>query len=139
MAPMTPISILIADDHPFIRVALTSLLETDPRLSICGRATNGRTAIDLYRSLRPDVLLLDLRLPDLSGAQVTRQILRQFGEAKIIIFTSLVADHEEVKAALSAGACAHVRKVADHEILLEWIHRVGGGGRDTAFDVAAGP
>jgi two-component system, NarL family, response regulator len=136
---MTNISVLIVDDHPFIRVALTSLLETDPRLSICGRATNGRNAIELYRALHPDVVILDLRLPDLSGAQVTRQICRQFPDAKIILFTSFAAEHEEVKAALSAGACAHVRKVADQDVLLELIHRLGGARRDVTVDVAAGP
>jgi DNA-binding NarL/FixJ family response regulator len=122
---MTSVSVLIVDDHPLIRVGLTNLLEADPRFSVCGQATNGRSAIELHRSLRPDVTLLDLRLPDLSGVQVTQQIVRQSAEARIIIFSSLAAEHEEVGKALSAGACAHVRKAGDQDALLDLIHEVG--------------
>jgi DNA-binding NarL/FixJ family response regulator len=129
---MASISVLIVDDHAFVRFSLANLLRTDPGLSISGEAANGATAIELYPSLRPDVVLLDLQLPDLSGVQVARQIRQRFPDANIIIFSSLPAEHEDVRAALAAGACGHFRKTADHDLLLELIHKVGRGRADEA-------
>jgi NarL family two-component system response regulator LiaR len=129
---VTKISVLVIDDHPFMRLALASLLETDSRLALCGETASGADAVSLYRSLRPEVVLLDVRLPDLSGAQVTRQILRTFPEAKIVLFSSLVAEHEDVRAALDAGACAYVRKTGDHERLLDVLHTAGASALESA-------
>jgi DNA-binding NarL/FixJ family response regulator len=119
------ISVLVVDDHALMRLALVNLLQMDDRLSLCGEAANGAKALTLYRSLRPDVLLLDLCLPDISGVQVAREIVRSFPEAKIVIFSSLPGDHEDVRAALAAGASMHVRKTGDHQLLLDAIHAVG--------------
>jgi DNA-binding NarL/FixJ family response regulator len=122
---MANISVLIVDDHAFVRFSLGNLLRTDPELSICGEAANGASAVELHRSLRPDVVLLDLQLPDLNGVQVTRQIRQRVPDASIIIFSSLPAEHEDVRAALAAGACGYFRKTADHDLLLDLIHKVG--------------
>jgi len=135
MGPDTRISVLVVDDHAFVRFGLTSLLRTDPGLRICGEASTGTEAVNLYRSMRPDVVLMDLRLPDISGSEATRTIRKEFPDAKIIIISSF-APEDEVYAAATAGARSYVLKTIEPEDLIDVIYKVASGERFLPGDLA---
>jgi len=109
--------ILIADDHAIVRTGLRTLLTTDPTMELVGEATGGYEALDLVEKLRPDILLLDLSMPDLDGISVTRETRRRFPEARVLILTV----HEEqalLREAIRAGASGYVLKQAAEGELL---------------------
>jgi len=109
--------ILIADDHAPLRRGVRTLLESHPGWSICGESANGREAVEQARVTRPDVILLDVSMPELDGLQATQQILRDDPHAKVIILT--MHDSEEMAAeAARAGAKKVVVKSEIHETLI---------------------
>jgi DNA-binding NarL/FixJ family response regulator len=128
--------VLLVDDHALMRIGLASVIATDPGLSVVGEAGTGARAVELYRSLRPDIVLMDLRLPDHSGAAVTETIREEFPEAKIIVISSFAPD-EEIYAAIAAGARAYVLKTIEAEELVEVIRIVAAGRRHIPAEVAA--
>ncbi len=111
MAPDSdaPLRVLIADDHDLFRTGLSSLIDAQPDLEVAAQASGGRMAVRLARELRPDVVLMDLRMPDLSGEDATRQIIEHDPEARIVVLT-VVADAESVASAVRAGACGYLMK-----------------------------
>ena len=113
-----PIRILVVDDHFVVRIGLQTSLNLDPDFRVVAEASTGTQAIALYRQLRPDVVLLDLRLPDLSGIQATTAIRGEFPEARVIIISSFDAP-EEIYHAFQAGARGYLLK----DVLGEEIHR----------------
>lgn len=131
----TKLRILLADDHSLMRVGLASVIGTTTDLEVCGEAETGQGAIDLYRSLKPDVALVDLRLPDLSGAVVTEKINEEFPDAKIIVLSSFAPD-EEIHAAVVAGAKAYLLKTIDGAGLVNVIRTVAAGRRVFPLEVA---
>jgi DNA-binding NarL/FixJ family response regulator len=120
------INLLIVDDHFVVRIGLVASLKTDPELAVAGEASTGRQAIELYRKLLPDVVLMDLRLPDLDGIDVTRTLCREFPGAKVIIFSSHDAQ-EEIYRAFQAGARGYLVKDALSEDLFRAIKSVAAG------------
>jgi two-component system, NarL family, nitrate/nitrite response regulator NarL len=98
-------TVLVVDDHPVVRDGVILLLRSDPALNIVGSAESGRGAIGLTATLRPDVVLLDLRLPDMLAPEVITELHKVHPAAKIVIFTAH-ADHSGIVAALEAGANA---------------------------------
>ncbi len=128
--------VLVVDDHPLVRTGLTRVIGTDLGLKLCGEAGSGAQAIELYRSLKPDVVLMDLRLPDRSGVETTEAIRREFPDARIVVISSFAPD-EEVYAALAAGAQAYVLKSGEPEEILAAIHTVASGERHIAPEIAA--
>jgi DNA-binding NarL/FixJ family response regulator len=122
-----PIQILIADDHPIVREGLTAVLETQPDFAIVGAAASGTQAIELALTLRPDVILLDLALPELDGVAALRQIRAADPAAHVIIFTAFDTD-ERILAAVQAGAQGYLLKGAPREELFQAIRVVHGGG-----------
>jgi DNA-binding NarL/FixJ family response regulator len=129
------LAVLLVDDHALMRLGITSLIRTEPGLTVCGEASTGAQAIELYRSLRPDIVLMDLRLPDASGAEVTQSIRAEFPEAKVIIISSFAPD-EEVYAAISSGARAYVLKTIEADELIAVIRKVAAGQRHIPAEIA---
>lgn len=120
---MEPINLMIVDDHPLFRQGLVDVLETDAGLAIVAAAANGDAAIYLAGERQPDIVLMDVNLPDMNGLQVTRRILAQSPETKVIILTGY-DDAEQVYHALQLGAVAYCAKDVPPEGLLNTIHAV---------------
>ena len=121
------IRILIADDHPIVREGLGAVLETQPDFEIVGEASTGAQAVERAAALRPDVMLLDLELPELDGVAALRAIRAANPAAKVIIFTAFDTD-ERILAAVQAGAQGYLLKGAPRDELFQAIRVVHGGG-----------
>jgi two-component system, NarL family, response regulator LiaR len=114
------ISVLIVDDHPIVRQGLRTLLELQDDIRLAGEAANGRSAVDLAGRLRPDVVLMDLVMPDLDGIAATRQICALGHGTRVIALTSFVED-DKVIPAIQAGAVSFLLKDVSPEDLVEAI------------------
>jgi len=121
-----PIRVLIADDHPLFRSGMHALLDADPDTEVAGEATTGEEAIALAAELQPDIVLMDLQMPGLSGVDATRRILHASPNARILMVTMFDDDHS-VFAAIRAGARGYVLKGANPEEVLRAIRVVAGG------------
>lgn len=121
------IRILVADDHKLMRMGLKSLMVGNGDLVCVGEAENGEMAVDLARRLRPDVILMDLMMPVLSGGGATRIIHREMPEIRIIILTSY-GTSKEMADAISAGASGALTKDVDTTELADTIRKVAAGG-----------
>ena len=125
---MDRIRILIADDHPVVRQGLRTFLSTCPDLEVVGEATNGFTTLDQVRALRPDVVLLDVRMPGLSGIEAAHRLRRAHPEVKVILFTTY-DDEEYLFGALRVGVHAYLLKSSSHDTLAAAIRSVYAGER----------
>jgi DNA-binding NarL/FixJ family response regulator len=105
----TATRVLVVDDHDLFRVGLASLLATEPDIEVVGQASGGRAAVQLTHELRPDVVLMDLRMPDLAGPDATRMILERDPSVRVIALTVLSQD-DDVAGAVEAGACGYLSK-----------------------------
>lgn len=103
------ISVFIVDDHPVLREGLASILGDEPDMRVVGETGSGEEAVRLHRELRPDITLMDLRLPGLSGADAAARILGESPEARIIVFSSYSGD-EDIYRSICAGARAYLLK-----------------------------
>jgi len=119
------IRVFSVDDHVLVREGLAMLINLQPGMLMVAQASNGREAIERFREYKPDVTLMDLRLPDMSGIEVMVAIRREFPEARVIILTTFESDIE-VKRALAEGACAYMLKSTPPKDLAETIRRVHG-------------
>lgn len=124
--------VMVVDDHDIVREGIRSSLSRDPRIEIVGEAATGKDALRRVRQCLPDVALIDLRLPDMRGEDLCREIARDFPSTKVIIFTTYLSE-ETVRGALEAGATDYVTKAAGIGRLTEAIERVidGAGPRST--------
>ncbi len=128
--------VLIVDDHAITREGLASILRRAPDVELVGEAADGPGALAAYRRLQPDVMLIDVGLPGLSGIEVTQMLCREFPEARIVILTVHDGD-EYVYRALRAGARAYLLKDAACEEVLDALRQVGSGKRLLAPAAAA--
>ena len=120
------ITILLAEDHSVVRQGLCSLLNTDGHFKIIAEAKNGREAVDLSKSLHPDVILMDIAMPVLNGLEATRQILAANSAAKVVIL-SAHSDDEYIERLCTAGVAGFLEKQTSAEILTKAIREVAAG------------
>lgn len=127
--------ILIADDHPHARLAITEMLEGDSLFSIVGQATNGKEAIELCEKLLPDILLIDIHMPVLSGLEATKIIKEKLPYIKVIILS--VSDYiEDLFTAIQYGAQGYLLKNMDPDDWLQYLRSIIEGSNTTAKDFA---
>lgn len=122
------IRVLISDDHLLFRLGLKSLLSGEPDIAVVGEAATGFQTIEQCRHLRPDLLLLDLRMPGGGGIEALRTLFHELPETRVLVLSSY-ASEEEIYQALEAGALGYVLKDVGREPLLEAIHAVSRGRR----------
>lgn len=120
---MKQIRVLLADDHPVVRDGIRTLIESDSQIVVVGEADGGNEAIELVQQLQPDILLLDMEMPDMSGVEVTRQ-LRTSSTTVRILALSAYDDAQYVRGLLSQGAAGYLTKDEAPEFILEAIHGV---------------
>jgi two-component system, NarL family, response regulator len=130
------IRIMIVDDHPVVRVGLASMLSTQPGIDVVGSASSGSEALALLETVAPDVILIDLRMPGMSGLEAIRAINLRPDPPRIIVLTSFDTD-EDIYQAVGAGAQGYVLKDAPQDRLLEAIHFVHAKKRYFPPDIAA--
>jgi len=117
------IRILIADDHKMVREAITSLLNNEIGMSVVAEAADGRTAVQLARELQPDVVIMDITMPNLNGIEAARQILHEPSNAKVVLLSEQ-SDRRCVCEALRAGASGFLPKRCGFDELITAIHSV---------------
>ncbi|OKJ73946.1 response regulator [Streptomyces sp. CB02460] len=121
-----PLRIVLADDHTVMRAGLVALLGSEPTLDIVGEASNGREAVDLVGRLRPDVALLDLRMPVLDGVGATTEIVAGPAPTRVLILTTYDTD-ADIERGVEAGATGYLLKDATREQLVDAIHAASRG------------
>jgi len=130
------IRVLCVDDHPIMRKGIAAIIEGQDGVVSVGEAADGKSAIEQYRTLRPDVVVMDLRMPGLGGVEATTQIRREFPTARIIILTTYEGD-EDIHRALAAGAQGYLLKHTVSKELLDSIREVYSGRRHITPAMAA--
>jgi two-component system NarL family response regulator len=120
------IRVLVADDHMTVRAGVSSIIGMQPDMEVVGEAENGRQAVELWHKHRPNITLLDLRMPVLDGVGVINEICQQEPSAKFVILTTYDTDNE-IYGAIKAGAKGYLLKDERREVLLESIRKVSRG------------
>lgn len=136
MSTPTQIRILTVDDHPLLHEGVATVIRNQPDMLLVAEANNGQQAIQRFRQHTPDVTLMDLRLPDMSGIDAMIAIREEFPEARVIILTTFSGD-VEIQRALAAGARAYVLKSMPPKELVEVIRQVHAGKKRIPAEIAA--
>jgi two-component system, NarL family, response regulator NreC len=121
------IKIVIADDHGVLRAGLRTLLNAEPEFQVVGEASTGQEAIRLVSEFQPDIILMDITMPDMDGIQATRQLKAQFPQLRILILT-IHTDTSLLREALHVGVSGYIVKQAVEIELITAIHQVAAGG-----------
>ncbi|MBQ0031224.1 MAG: response regulator transcription factor [bacterium] len=132
---MKKTSVLIADDHSLLRMGLRSMLRQEADMEVVGEAVNGEMAVELVRKLKPDVVVMDLMMPKLNGADATRSILERNPDTKVIILTSF-GTSSDLQRAISYGAVGALTKEAPGENLVKAIRQVRAGETAISAEIA---
>jgi len=131
-----PIRVLIVDDHPLLREGVAAVLEDQPDVKVVAEASNGREAVDAFAKHLPDVTLMDLQMPEMSGTAAITQIRSRFPDARIVVLTTYKGDVSALRA-LRAGAVGYLLKGQLRTELLETIRTVHAGGKRIPAEIAA--
>jgi DNA-binding NarL/FixJ family response regulator len=129
------IRVLCVDDHPLVRKGIASILANEADMELVGEANNGREAVEMFKQFKPDVVLMDLRMPDLDGTSATRMIRQEVPDAKIIALTSYDGD-QDIYRALEAGVRGYILKEMVHTEVVRAIRTVHSGKRLMPQEVA---
>ncbi len=114
------INILLVDDHEMVRIGVSAYLQTQADMTVIGEASNGREAVEKALELKPDIILMDMVMPEMNGAEATAAIIKEWPEAKIVIVTSFL-DDDKVYPALEAGAISYILKTSNAKRIAEAI------------------
>jgi two-component system, NarL family, response regulator len=133
-AESSPIRILVVDDHPVVRQGVAGLVDGQPDMSIVGQASNGREAIQQFRTHHPDLVLMDLQMPEMNGLDALMAIRDEAPDARIIVLTTYAGDAQVLRA-IKAGARGYLLKSALHRELLETIRAVHAGKKSVSAEV----
>jgi DNA-binding NarL/FixJ family response regulator len=136
MKDSTPIRIFCVDDHPLMREGIAAIIKNEPDMLLVAEASNGREAIQGFREHQPDITLMDLRLPDISGIDAMIAIRAEFADARIIMLTTFEGD-VEIRRALQAGAGGYMLQTMPRRQLVEMIRKVYAGKKHIPPEVAA--
>jgi DNA-binding NarL/FixJ family response regulator len=134
-AEASPIRILVVDDHPVVRQGVAGLVGGHPDMRVVGEASNGREAIQQFRAHHPDVVLMDLQMPEMNGLDALMAIRDEAPEARIIVLTTYAGDAQVLRA-IKAGARGYLLKNALHRELLETIRAVHAGRKSLSAEVS---
>jgi DNA-binding NarL/FixJ family response regulator len=136
MSNPTPIRVFSIDDHPLMREGIAAIIRNEPDMLLVAEASNGREAIQGFREHRPDITLMDLRLPDISGIDAMVAIRTEFPDARIILLTTFEGD-VEIRRALQAGAVGYMLKTTPRRQLVDMIRKVHAGKKHIPPEIAA--
>jgi DNA-binding NarL/FixJ family response regulator len=128
MSDPPSITILIVDDHPLMRIGMKAVIQGQEDMSIVGEAKDGKMAVELFRSLRPAVVLMDLRLPGKTGMEATAAIVAEFPQARVLVISNYDGD-EDISQAMAAGASGYLFKSIMEDEMLDAIREVHAGKR----------
>ena len=135
MSSENKIRVLIADDHPVVRKGLALMIHYEPDMEMAAEACNGREAMEMFCIHRPDVTLMDLKMPDMGGVEAIRGIRAECPSAQIIVLSTYQGD-EDIYRALEAGAVTYLLKDMIADKMMDVIREVAGGGRPILPEVA---
>jgi DNA-binding NarL/FixJ family response regulator len=124
----TKIKVLVVDDHPVVRVGISTIIDTQPDMTVVAETGSGEEAIALHRRFLPDLTIMDLRLEGMNGVECIRQIRNEFSEARFVVLTTYRGD-EHIHQALEAGASGYLIKGMPRQVLLDAVRRVHHGER----------
>lgn len=128
MANNKKINVLVVDDHPLMRVGIAAIIDARPGMTTVAQAGSGEEAVELYERHLPDITLMDLRLPRMSGVHTIRSIRRTHPQARFVVLTTYEGD-EDIHQALEAGAQGYIIKGMPYDTLIDALERVHAGGR----------
>src|SRR5919201_6317284 len=135
-AQLATVRVVIADDQNLFRSGLVRLLEADPRIQIIGQAADGLDVVKKVGALKPDIVLMDLRMPNLDGIEATRKIVAEHPEVKVLILTTFEADNHVIQA-LKVGASGYILKDSQADAIVSSILAVAAGERVMSGPVAS--
>jgi DNA-binding NarL/FixJ family response regulator len=127
--------VLVVEDHPIMRMGIAAIIDAQPDMKVCGQAETGTDAVRLFRQHRADVILMDLRLPGMSGLDALRAIRRYDPTARCVVLTTYEGD-EDIHQALQAGAAGYLIKAMSHDTLVDALRKVHSGTRFLPAPVA---
>jgi DNA-binding NarL/FixJ family response regulator len=130
------IRVIVADDHPIVRSGIVGLLDLDPGVEVVGQAGDGGEAFALAADLRPDVVLMDLRMPGVSGIEATSRLTAELPGVRVLVLTTYETD-DDILGAIEAGASGYLLKAAPHEEIVAGIRAVAEGHTVLAPSIAA--
>jgi DNA-binding NarL/FixJ family response regulator len=124
----TKIRVLVVDDHPIMRIGIAAIIQATPDMTTVAQAGSGEEAIELFEKHLPDITLMDLRLPGISGVEAIRILMDRHHNAKFVVLTTYEGD-EDIHQALQVGARSYIIKGMPHDALISALRRVQAGGR----------
>ena len=120
------LKVLLVDDHLVVRMGLSTLIGLEKDISVVGTAGNGKEALRLVRQHRPDVVIMDLMMPEMGGAEATARIMKEFPSSRILLLTTF-GDSDDLRSAMEAGAISTIVKDASHDELISAIRETAAG------------
>jgi len=135
MSASSKFGVLVVEDHPIMRLGIAAIIDAQPDMKVCGQAESGTDAVRMFQKCRPDVTLMDLRLPGMSGLDALRAIRRDDPAARCVVLTTYEGD-EDIHQALQAGAAGYLIKAMSHDTLVDALRKVRSGARFLPAPVA---